>query len=87
MEKIRKISKLLETNQIGGTRIEIFDNKRIIVEGCYGIHEYSNDYVKINLPKGTLTIFGNELQLSLMKERDITLDGNILSIEFEGGAV
>lgn len=86
MDKIRKISKLMETGQIGSTRIEIIDNKRIVIEGCYGIQEYAAEYIKINLPKGTLTVFGSELQLSLMKEKDITIDGKISSIEFEGGA-
>ncbi len=87
MDKIQKISKLLETNQIGSTRIEIIDNKKIVVEGCYGIQEYANEFIKINLPKGTLTVFGSELFLSLMRDKAITLEGNISSIEFEGGKI
>lgn len=87
MDKMRKISNLIEAGQIGSTRIEIIDNKRIVVEGCYGINEYATDYIKINLPKGTLTVFGDGLQLSLMKEKDVTLEGKISSIEFEGGAL
>lgn len=87
MDKMQKISKLFETRQVGSTRIEIIDNKRITIEGCYGIQEYVSEYIKINLPKGTLTVFGNDLQLSMMCEKEITLDGKISSIEFEGGAV
>lgn len=87
MDKISKISKILETGQIGSTRIEMIDNKRMVIEGCYGINEYAAEYIKINLPKGTLTVFGIDLQLSLMREKNITLEGKISSIEFEGGAL
>jgi sporulation protein YqfC len=87
MEKIRKISKFIEAGQIGSVRIEIIDNKRITIEGCYGICEYTEEFIKINLPKGTLSVFGGHLQLSLMKEKDVTLEGKISSIEFEGDAV
>ena len=31
MDKMQKISKLFETRQVGSTRIEIIDNKRITI--------------------------------------------------------
>ncbi len=81
-----KISRILETERIGLTRIEIVNNKTIIVEGCYGISEFGEEMIKVNMPKGTLTILGNNLEICLMEERGVTASGKILSLEFEGGA-
>lgn len=87
MGKKERFNRLFETTQIGDTRIEIIGSKRIAVEGCYGIQEYSPESVKVNMPKGTLMILGTELEICLMMERGITVEGKISAIEFEGGAV
>lgn len=82
-----RITRLFEATLIGETRIEIISNKRISVEGCYGIQEYTQEVIKINMPKGTLLIMGTDLEICLMQERGITVEGKIISLEFEGGAV
>lgn len=87
MSKKERISRLFEASQIGETRIEIIGDKRIFIEGCYGIHEYTQESIKINMPKGTLLIMGANLEICLMQERGITVEGKIISLEFEGGAV
>lgn len=87
MGKKEKISRLFETTQIGETRIEIINDKRISIEGCYGIQEYTQENIKINMPKGTLLIIGIDLEICLMQERGITVEGKIFSLEFEGGTV
>lgn len=81
---INKIESLLETDRISDTRIEIFGQKRIVIEGCYGIKEYSEDIIQVNLPKCTVIIMGSRLEISILTGRSITLDGNIISIQFEG---
>ncbi len=87
MSKKERISRLFEASQIGDTRIEIIGDKRIFIEGCYGIHEYTQESIKINMPKGTLLIMGANLEICFMQERGITVEGKIISLEFEGGAV
>lgn len=84
MDKIKRISRLLETSQIGPTRIEIIGNNRINIEGCYGIQEYNDEIIKVNMPKGFLMIIGFGLEICVMQERSITVEGIIKSLEFEG---
>lgn len=87
MGKKERISRLFEASQIGDSRIEIISDKRIFIEGCYGINEYTSECIKINMPKGSILIIGTDLEICLMKERGITIEGKILSLEFEGGAI
>ena len=82
--KIDKLNLLLENDRISDTRIEIFGRKKLVVEGCYGIKEYSTEALEINLPKGTVIILGNDLELDTMTGKEISISGQILSLEFEG---
>ena len=82
-DKLNKISSILETDQILDSRIEIFGRKRIVIEGCFGIRDYSEEIVSINMSKYTLVIMGENLSLQNMQQKNITITGKILSIEFE----
>ncbi len=70
--------------EISGPLIQLFSNKKIIIEGCYGINEYNCDIVKINLPKGQLIIFGRELEIINMEEKTVIIKGFLHSFEFSG---
>lgn len=87
MRGINKLSNIFETTNLGTTRIEIIDNKRLTVEGGYGLNEYNEEYIMINMPKGILTVFGLKLNITLMQDRVITIDGNIQSLEIGVGAL
>jgi sporulation protein YqfC len=82
-DKLNKISSILETDQILDSRIEIFGRKKIVIEGCFGIRDYSEEVVSINMSKYTLVIMGDNLSLQNMQQKNITITGKILSIEFE----
>ena len=69
---------------IVGSHIELFSNKKILVEGCYGIIEYNENFVRINLSKGEVQIFGSKLDIFNMVSDTITVKGNIDNIEFIG---
>ncbi len=86
-KNINKLDGILETDRISDTRIEIFGQKRIVIEGCFGIREYSEDIVQVNLPKGTIIIMGSRLEIIILSGRSITLDGNIVSVQFEGNTI
>ena len=47
-----------EIKNVKGPRLELFGNREIIVEGCMGVFEYSDTYMKLKLPKGSLTVCG-----------------------------
>lgn len=67
-----------------GCHIELFSNKKLLVEGCYGITEYNENFIIINLSKGEVQIFGSKLELYNMVSDTITVKGNIDNIEFIG---
>ena len=67
-----------------GCHIELISNKKLLVEGCYGITEYNENFIIINLSKGEVQIFGSKLELYNMVSDTITVKGNIDNIEFIG---
>lgn len=71
-----------EIKNVKGPRLELFGNREIIVEGCMGVFEYSDTYMKLKLPKGSLTVCGCNFDIVAFEGSTITVRGNISSIEF-----
>ena len=67
-------SKLAEINLKG--------NREIIIDGCYGIIEYSDCLISVNIGKSTLKIMGFDFSISDYSDSNITVRGNIKNIEF-----
>ncbi len=84
MSKIEDIRGIMSDDRLTESRIEIFGRNSIVIEGCYGIKEYSADVIQINMPKGTLIVVGIGLEIKNMSDRCITIHGKIVTIEFEG---
>jgi len=79
---IKNNDEILNTEIVGGTHIEIFSNKKIIIEGCQSIVDYQNDYLKLKLKKGYLNVLGKEFLITAFDNEKIVIKGNIVSIEF-----
>ncbi|MEE0945459.1 MAG: YabP/YqfC family sporulation protein [Acutalibacteraceae bacterium] len=84
MKKLESISSYISDGRLCDNRIEIFGRSSLVVEGCYGIKEYSDEVIQINLSKLTLVVVGSSLEISRMAEEIITIKGKIISLEFEG---
>lgn len=87
MSKTNKFGNVLaecSIEEINGPNIQIFSNKKIIVEGCYGLNEYSSDIVRINLPKGEFIILGRDLEIKNMEDKSVIVCGVLCSFEFSG---
>ena len=67
----------------GGSRIEIFGNKKVHFDGSYKIIEYSNSVLKIKKGKFTVTFTGNMLTIGNVEKNSFLLTGEILNISFE----
>lgn len=67
---------------IKGAQIQLFSNRRIIVDGCHGVFEYADDFIRLSLGKGSLLLFGKDFDILAFEGRLITVKGNITSIEF-----
>ena len=81
---IKNLANDILIDGVVGCHIELFSNKKLIIEGCYGIIEYNENFVRINLSKGEVQIFGSKLEIFNMVSDTITVKGVIDNIEFIG---
>ena len=64
------------------SHLEMFSNKKIILEGCKKILEYRDDFIKLKLKKGSVTICGSDFLISDFEMECVTVLGCISSLEF-----
>ncbi len=62
--------------------IEIVSNREMTVDGCKGVAEYDENYIKLNAKKGTVTVFGVNLEIKSFTEAALFIVGKIERIEF-----
>ncbi len=72
----------IDSDMLMGPHIEIMGNGKIEIDGCNGVYEYSDDYIKLRLTKGALLICGNNFDILTFENKSITIKGKIKSIEF-----
>lgn len=70
------------TDLVSGAHLELFGNKEIIIEGCMGVLEYSDTYLKLKLPKGALLVCGCDFDIVCFAGTTITIRGKVSSLEF-----
>ena len=65
-----------------GPHTEIFGNTRINIDGCFGVAEYRDTYIKLRLNKGMLILCGSGFDIVMFENRMIAVKGKISSVEF-----
>lgn len=80
--KIFKCSESCFGEAHGGAHIEIFANKEITVEDCKNILNYETDFIRLEVTKGEISIFGDDFLISSYENETISIKGKISSIEF-----
>jgi len=75
---------IFDTSLLSSTHTEIFGNDKINIDGCMGVYEYRDTYIKIKLKKGALILTGNGFDIVYFENRLITIKGKISSLEFGG---
>ncbi len=83
-KKMQQMAKEMELDGLTGAHMELFGDHKLMADGCYGIAEYDNDLVRLNLPRGQILVLGQQLELKSMEGETITVIGKIHSIEFIG---
>ena len=78
MESVRNITK----EDIVKGNIELFGNKQIIVDGCKGVIDYNEDFLKLDLGKIILKVTGKNLVIDSYIYEQVDLKGEIVSVEF-----
>lgn len=71
-----------EKDMLSGAHTEIFGNTKINVDGCLGVFEYRDTYLKLKLQKGVLILCGSGFDIVFYEEKLISIKGKISSVEF-----
>ena len=66
--------------------LELIGNSECVIDGLKGITEYTKDKIKINLGKYSVTFFGDGLYINSFSREGATVEGTIISLEYEGNA-
>ena len=72
----------LSKSTLMGPRIEFFSNKQFILEGCLGLLEYNDNYLKLRLSKGALVLEGKDFDIVSFEEKTIVVKGEFCGLEF-----
>ena len=64
------------------SQINLKGNREIIIDGCYGIVEYSDCFVSVDIGNQTLKLIGFDFTILDYSESNIIIKGVIKNIEF-----
>lgn len=79
---IKDRDEILSGELLSGAHIEMYSNKKLIIEGCYGIEDYQNNYIKLKIKKGYITLTGNDFLILSFDDEKIDIKGDFLNLEF-----
>ena len=63
-------------------RMELSGNRRVLIEGCNGIVEYSEDRICLRTDIGTIRFMGRNLCMHRLNPSCAVISGRLLSVEF-----
>ena len=72
----------LNKDVLDSAHIEIYGNSKIVIDGCLGVYEYKDTYIKLRLHKGAAIICGSNLNVVHFEDKLITITGKISEVEF-----
>ena len=61
--------------------MELEGRERVVLVGCRGILDYSEDHVSLRTPFGEVTVYGHNLEMGCMTVDGATVIGLIQRIE------
>ena len=79
MRNVRK-NQTKEESVKGG--VVLYGNKQAIIEGCKGVVDYCEEFLKLDLGKLVLKISGRDLVIESYVYEELELKGEIVSVEF-----
>lgn len=62
--------------------IEFHSNSEIIIDGCMGIVEYSEELISINLGNMIANFHGDNMEISTFFESQTVIKGTVISMDF-----
>lgn len=79
---LKNTDNIIDSNMLSGAHTEIFGNRQISIDGCMGVYEYRDTYLKLKLSRGAVIICGSGFDITHFENRLITVKGTISSVEF-----
>lgn len=79
---IKSGQEIIDGSILKGAHTEIFGDGKITIDGCMGVSEYRDTYLKLKLSKGSMIICGDGFDIVYFENRLITVKGKISSLEF-----
>lgn len=67
----------------GGFFMEVEGRERVVLAGCRGIDTYAEDHVTMRTPFGTVSVYGQGLELGCMTEEGVAVSGSLQRIELQ----
>lgn len=65
-------------------RIELTGNREIIIDGCKGVVEYTENNIRISLSENVLSLSGDNLLIQSFDNDVVIINGQISDIDFLG---
>ncbi len=81
-EKQSLKSKLLTEMLVDEPKIEMLSNREIIIDGCKGVVEYTENHIKLSLGIGAICISGDNLVIKSFDSSIAVISGTITDISF-----
>lgn len=69
----------------GGPLIELWGNRRVVIDGCDGVVDYNEDQVVIRSGKLTLVFEGQGLRLKKLTESSAVIEGRLQQVSYHYG--
>ncbi|MBR2407013.1 MAG: YabP/YqfC family sporulation protein [Clostridia bacterium] len=63
-------------------RMELFGNRRVVIEGCESILEYDEDRIRLRTAAGVVRFTGCELCMTCRTPEHAVITGRLVSVEF-----
>lgn len=82
MSKLLKALDFPETLLQGQPQITLLGNKQVFIDGCGGILEYGTELIKISCGKYTITLEGDNLNITELTDKSCSVSGNLSLISF-----
>lgn len=83
-EKNQLKNKLISEMFRDEPRIEMAGNREIIIDGCKGVVEYTENNIRISLGENVLSLSGDNLLIQSFDNDVVIINGQISDIDFLG---
>ncbi len=67
-----------------GTLIEIYDQKRVLIERHCGILDYGDHDISVKVSFGQVSVRGNDLKLRMLSKEKLVITGAIFGVHLSG---